>query len=163
MDAHPLAPAPSEPFSWANSRHRAEWQFVRDPRCAGGARSQFHEQADEWGIVPDSADTAALLLSELVTNAYRHGAADARSAASDWITVRCFLAFGLLRIEVSDSASELPCPRDASADDVSGRGLALVTALADRCGAYPEPPGKTVWCELAVALHVTCDSAAPRR
>lgn len=163
MDTQPLAPTAPEPFSWANSRHRVEWQFVRDPRCAGGARLLLREHADEWGISPDSADAAVLLLSELVTNAYRHGAAVPVGASRDWITVRCFLAFGLLRMEVSDGSSALPCPRHASADDVSGRGLALVTALADRWGAYPEPAGKTVWCELAVVPAVTGDTAAPRR
>ncbi|MGA4545557.1 ATP-binding protein [Uniformispora flossi] len=168
MDAHPLALTAPAPFAWSKSRHQAEWQFVRDPRCAGGARLLLHEHADEWGIAADSADTAALLVSELVTNAYRYGAAVPASTSPDLITVRCFLAFGLLRIEVSDGATELPRPRHASPDDVSGRGLALVTALADRWGAYPAPAdcrsgtpaggGKTVWCELTVIVEAASGS-----
>ncbi|GAA4973030.1 ATP-binding protein [Yinghuangia aomiensis] len=170
MDAHPLALTAPEPFAWSKSRHQTEWQFIRDPRCAGGARLLLREAADEWGISADSADTAVLLVSELVTNAFRYGAAVSGSTSLDLISVRCFLAFGLLRIEVSDGTSELPCPRYASPEDVSGRGLALVTALADRWGAYPEPAGggghragKTVWCELTVALVVIGDTAAPPR
>jgi len=57
---------------------------------------------------------------------------------------------GVVRIDVHDSSpTPLPpgCHRDA--DDETGRGLAVVAALAESWGWQPEPPGKVVWCELS--------------
>ncbi|WP_371527520.1 hypothetical protein OG302_16660 [Streptomyces sp. NBC_01283] len=43
------------------------------PRSVGRARSLLSEQARAWKVPDDVADTAVLLLSELMTNAVRHG------------------------------------------------------------------------------------------
>ncbi|MGX4688725.1 ATP-binding protein [Streptomyces sp. JNUCC 63] len=63
-------------------------------------------------------------------------------------------AAGVLRIAVTDARGErLPSPVTDLAtppDDESGRGLLIVTALADRWGTEPYPPsGKTVWAEVS--------------
>jgi hypothetical protein len=57
-----------------------------------------------------------------------------------------------LRIEVTDARGDrLPVrPQKADADGESGRGLLLVTVLADAWGCEPHHPGgKTVWAECA--------------
>jgi anti-sigma regulatory factor (Ser/Thr protein kinase) len=89
---------------------------------------------------------AVLLLSELITNAYRH----AKVPAGREIRARCVLKADRLHSSVTDANDTLPSPRDASPDDESGRGLTLVAALADAWGAEPRPGGigKTVWFEL---------------
>ncbi|MGW1398744.1 ATP-binding protein [Streptomyces sp. NPDC002405] len=88
-----------------------------------------------------------LLLSELMTNAYRHAKAPGRE-----IRARCVLSEeGRLRVSVTDANDTLPTPREASPEDESGRGLALVETLANDWGAEPREAGigKTVWFELA--------------
>ncbi|MFI9319041.1 ATP-binding protein [Kitasatospora aureofaciens] len=127
-----------------------EWMFPRLPRSAGRARIRFLRLAFEWEVPVDSAETALILLSELVTNACRH----ARSPRDRMIGVRVLLpTSSLLRIEVSDANPELPTLRHAAPDDESGRGLELVAALATSWGAHPRGEGyigKTVWFELAL-------------
>lgn len=58
-----------------------------------------------------------------------------------------------LRIEVADVGLGSVRPRDPSDNDLRGRGLRIVAALADSWGVLPapQPPGKTVWAEFALA------------
>jgi two-component sensor histidine kinase len=91
----------------------------------------------------DVNDTAALLVTELVTNAARHAGGDLR--------VRAGLRTDTLLVEVSDVSPQLPELVGLPAwEDESGRGLVLVDALADRWGSDPLPTGKRVWFELSV-------------
>jgi hypothetical protein len=53
------------------------------------------------------------------------------------------------RVEVTDASTDGVAPRDATADEDSGRGLALVGNLARRWGVRAAPGGgKTVWFEV---------------
>ena len=85
-------------------------------------------------------DTAALLTSEVVTNAVLHG--------DGTVMVRAHTGGGRLRVEVQDDGEGVPALRDAARDDEGGRGLALVAALADDWGIEQVPGGKFVWFEL---------------
>jgi anti-sigma regulatory factor (Ser/Thr protein kinase) len=127
-----------------------EWQFSRHARSVSRARNLLREQATAWKIPDEVAETAALLLSELMTNAYRH----AKVSPGREIRARCALDADRLRVSVTDANDSLPEARQAGPDDESGRGLALVAALADRWGAGPREGGigKTVWFELAHPL-----------
>lgn len=125
-----------------------EWRLPHHARSVGRARALFREQAASWSIPQDVTDTAELLLSELMTNAYRH----AKAPAGREIWTRCALTDNRLRITVTDANNTLPTPSAACPDDESGRGLALVATLADdwgsqrrRCGI-----GKEVWFEVAL-------------
>ena len=58
-----------------------------------------------------------------------------------------------VRIEVHDDAFEPPRMGSFDPDATSGRGLALVDAMADRWGVEPDGPaqrGKRIWFELRV-------------
>ncbi|MFJ3301937.1 ATP-binding protein [Streptomyces sp. NPDC086549] len=56
---------------------------------------------------------------------------------------------GRTRIEVTDpDPRTLPVLLSATESEESGRGLALLDALADGWGVVQEPDRKTVWCEL---------------
>ena len=57
---------------------------------------------------------------------------------------------GTVRVAVEDTSSSHPVPRRASDGDRSGRGLALVTHLAERWGVDDLDVGKEVWFELRV-------------
>ncbi len=98
--------------------------------------------AVELGWV-DVADTVALLVSEVATNALVHGAGRVR--------VRVQPTTSGLRVEVHDEDSTLPSRRQATPLDEGGRGIALVDALSSGWGAETTPDGKTVWFEVAAA------------
>ncbi|WP_457460796.1 ATP-binding protein [Streptomyces sp. TE5632] len=114
----------------------------------GRARALFRGQAASWELPQDVTGTAELLLSELMTNAYRH----AKVPAGREIRARCELTDDRLRITVTDANDTLPSPATACPDDESGRGLALVETLADDWGAELRKSGvgKTVWFEVAL-------------
>jgi anti-sigma regulatory factor (Ser/Thr protein kinase) len=92
----------------------------------------------------DTLDTAALLTTELVSNAIR------QSREELVVTVR--LASGRMRVGVADSSHRRPQLVQVGSRDTSGRGLHLVEAMADRWGVEPDDRGlgKTVWFELDV-------------
>ncbi|MCZ4120644.1 ATP-binding protein [Streptomyces sp. H39-S7] len=125
-----------------------EWRLPPHPRSVGRARTLLREQSSSWRIPEDTAETAALLLSELMTNACRH----AHASPGREISARCTLRGSTLRVEISDAGGGRPVLLHPSPDDESGRGLALVAALANAWDSGPRPCGigKTVWFELTV-------------
>ncbi|MFE2434925.1 ATP-binding protein [Streptomyces sp. NPDC059409] len=123
----------------------AEWVFPAAPDAVRTARSLVRHTLREWEL--DSVvDFAALLVSELVTNALRH--------ATGPIGVRVVRgpagAAGILLVEVSDPLPDPPRERVAHPDDEDGRGLQLVASATRRWGTRPGEAGKTVWFELAL-------------
>ncbi|MBQ0911361.1 SpoIIE family protein phosphatase [Streptomyces sp. RM99] len=119
----------------------AAWRLARDPAEVGRARAAVREQLHDWGL-PHLADTAELLVSEVVTNAVRH----ARARPVDLRLVRA----DTLLCEVDDDDHDLPALRGAGPDDETGRGLRVVSALAREWGASRGRTGKTVWFELTL-------------
>jgi two-component sensor histidine kinase len=101
-------------------------------------RNLVHSLLGKWGLA-DSADTAALLASELVSNAIRY--------ASRPISVRFMLTDSLL-CEVHDDDHHLPVLSNPRPTEESGRGILLVSRLARRWGVSRIPTGKVVWFEL---------------
>jgi GAF domain-containing protein len=114
------------------------WTLRLDHREVARARELTRRQLGEWGLERLS-DTAELLVSELVTNAIR--------AASYEVELR-LMRVGKLLVEVSDDNHNLPQLQSAEADDVQGRGLALVSHLSRRWGTSRKAVGKVVWFEL---------------
>ncbi|MGY0024427.1 ATP-binding protein [Streptomyces sp. YJ-C3] len=126
-----------------------EWRLPRHARSVGRVRKLFREQAASWALPEDIKDAAELLLSELATNAYRHAKVPGREIRARAVLDR---EGGRLRLIVTDAdgTPPAPLPQAPAPGAESGRGLALVEALADTWGSEPRPcgPGKTVWCEL---------------
>lgn len=111
--------------------------------AVGAVRHRLRTALSRWGV-PELADTAELLSSELVTNALLH--------TGDGAVFDAVLSADLrLRIEVRDGAARLPGRRrDPEAEyATSGRGLMLVEALADDWGVQLRGDGKVTWFELA--------------
>ncbi|MFF2652456.1 ATP-binding protein [Streptomyces sp. NPDC058045] len=119
-------------------------QFPRHRRNVGRARETLRDQLAAWHVDGEVTDTAVLLLSELATNAVA-----AKAPRDREFRVRFELTGRELCLAVEDASDEKPAPRDAGPDDESGRGLALVSALADSWGVAPRTGvGKTVWARL---------------
>lgn len=118
-------------------------QWRREPRSVGAARRLLlrHLGAPDLKAL---ADTAELVVSELVTNAVRH----AHGPRDRLIQTRFErLPDATLRIEVHDANAARPVREEPSADAERGRGLALVDALTHgRWGVSErEGVGKCVW------------------
>ena len=98
---------------------------------------------DRWTVAP-VADTAELLVTELVANVVRH--------VGEPMTVRMTREAETIRFEVDDTSSRLPESREPDLAREGGRGLYLVATLASRWGTdvHRADPGKTVWFELDV-------------
>ncbi|WP_331725082.1 ATP-binding protein (plasmid) [Streptomyces jietaisiensis] len=125
------------------------------PTTARGAHSARHA-AERWLAAQrerpeaataddDDTATASLLIAELTANAAVHGRVRGRDAR-----LALTLTPTTLRIEVTDARGDRPPvrPSETDADGESGRGLLLVTSLADAWGCEPHHPGgKTVWAE----------------
>jgi anti-sigma regulatory factor (Ser/Thr protein kinase) len=93
---------------------------------------------------PAAAD-AVLLTSELVTNTLQH---TMTGAGGDFEVIACHGAAGL-RVTITDDGSRTaPALLPYSAQGTSGRGLALVGALAARWGHHGGERGRAVWFEL---------------
>jgi DNA-binding NarL/FixJ family response regulator len=121
----------------------ASQRFDQDAQTPRAARRFVTQALSGWGDDEDDlTDTVTLLVSELVTNAVLHAGSDVE------VSVR--LTPTAARIEVTDASGESIAPRDATIEEDSGRGLALVGSLAQRWGVRPAPGGgKTVWFEVS--------------
>jgi anti-sigma regulatory factor (Ser/Thr protein kinase) len=113
-----------------------------DRTAPSRARRFVSDALQAWGISSDTIADAVLLVSELVTNALLH----ARSAPSVEVTHRELV----IRCDVTDSSPLVPRRRHYANDAVTGRGMALVEALATRWGSERDGVGKRVWFELDV-------------
>jgi CheY-like chemotaxis protein len=108
-------------------------------QSAGRARRFVDETLRRWDC-GDLLDVVTLLVSETVTNAIVHAGSE--------VEVSVELRPETVRIEVYDSADIMPVPRDAADEDTSGRGMALIDAMASSWGVEPRPNGKSVWFEV---------------
>src|SRR5262245_29309153 len=102
----------------------------------------------EWNL-RDLADDAALIISELVTNAV---SASAILPDRPPVSLRLISGGRSLRIEVQDhSPADLRPAAEASDDTEHGRGLVVVAALSTRRGSERTARNrKTVWAELRI-------------
>ncbi|MFJ9562399.1 SpoIIE family protein phosphatase [Streptomyces fuscichromogenes] len=113
------------------------WEIEARDRMVGRARELTARQLARWGLA-EASFTTELIVSELVTNALRYGGAP--------ITLRLIRDRKLI-CEVSDASSTSPHVRRAQDTDEGGRGLYLITQLAQNWGTRYGDRGKTIWAE----------------
>ncbi|MFI7386099.1 ATP-binding protein [Streptomyces sp. NPDC049813] len=125
------------------------FQLPHDPRAPGIARAALRSVLEAYGWA-ELGDTAALLATELLTNAHRHTAGSyALSIGPGAMDAH------RLRVAVWDGDPKVPpgfgrCLPSADVAAEGGRGLFLVRAYADDWGAYALPApasGKLLWAE----------------
>ena len=113
-----------------------------DADTASEVRAHLAEAASSLRLGRDALDDIALIATELITNSLRAGASElevsVRPAASG------------LQLRVRDDAPGMPLVVAAGSDDISGRGLMIVDAVAVEWGFDPLPGGgKVVWATVA--------------
>ena len=109
--------------------------FAPDVAAVREARFFVVRAVTTWDV--GDAEHAALLTSELATNAVIH----AGSAFS--VTVQRI--DGGVRVDVADSSAQVPRRRSYSYLSGTGRGLGLVEDVAEAWGVDTRPGGKSVW------------------
>lgn len=114
-------------------------RFAADLKSVRAARRFVSEVLQGWGCTAID-DSATLLVSELVTNAIVH--------AHSTVELAVHLRSERVRVEVIDAAREHVRRRDAKDDEQSGRGMALIEALAVAWGVDSLLSGKSVWFEM---------------
>ena len=107
-------------------------ELAPDPTSPRRARAFIAMTLQEWGC-DRVQDVAALLVDEVVTNAVNHVQATA--------VLRARYQDGRVEVRVEDKSDALPMLKQADPDEESGRGLMLVSALADRWGVEPLADG----------------------
>ncbi|MCB5909756.1 SpoIIE family protein phosphatase [Streptomyces sp. SF28] len=117
-----------------------DWNLAPEARSVARARELARDQLTDWGLEA-LVDTTELLVSELVTNALRHGHGEIRLRLLRDRSLVC---------EVWDADLAQPRRRRARDTDEGGRGLQLVGLLSSGWGSRRTPRGKTVWFELAL-------------
>ena len=135
---------PTDPVRTDDSSDMAMAVLARETRSASVARSWLRGFLDEAGIPEPVQADAALVISELVTNALRHGLGE--------IVARATIGGdGHVDVSVTDSGAEQPelqAARPASASAASG--LHVVAQVSDEWGVAQFPGGKTVWARIAI-------------
>ncbi|MCD9879561.1 ATP-binding protein [Streptomyces guryensis] len=118
------------------------------PGAVSAVRRHIRTILTDWNLAADITEDVLLVASELLTNAIVHALPPATLSLSRSEVDRC----GAVRVEVTDRGPVAPAGLSASAldPDEHGRGLAIVTALATRCGVLVQPGGTSRWAELQV-------------
>jgi len=117
----------------------------REAESVADARSWLSSFLRDQHVAPSASGDAVLIISELVTNALRHGLGEivARTALTDG---------GVLYLSVTDSGDELPELQPVDPSRLGGVGLHIVDRLSSQWGISPFPGGKTVWATMSGPL-----------
>nr|WP_052708625.1 ATP-binding protein [Streptomyces sp. WMMB 714] len=124
-------------------------RFRSTPRGARLARRLVAKRLEQWHYPPgtDAHQSMVSIAAELCANAVRHGHVPGRD-----FRLCLTVSSTTLRVEVTDTRGERrPKPRSSACDAENGRGLLIVSMLADRWAVLAHPPsqpGKTVWAEV---------------
>jgi anti-sigma regulatory factor (Ser/Thr protein kinase) len=135
-----------EPVMWGTAVWMTKADLILAPstQAPSKARQLLAEVLDDRSG-SEALARAQLALSEVITNAVRHGGANGAGE----ITLHLERTDDLLSVRVVQPGPPPPRPSIASMPDpwaTSGYGLGIVDAIADRWGVHLDPP--SVWFEL---------------
>ncbi|CAL9425512.1 hypothetical protein SUDANB176_01946 [Streptomyces sp. enrichment culture] len=142
----------------AAAERRFRFELAAHPGSPAQARRLTRARLTGWSVCEDTCDTAALVVSELVTNAIVH-------TASSHIVCELHDGEDLVRIAVRDEGCAPGQPRANTRqrpEEEHGRGLLLVDALSHAWGAHEHGPGLLVWADLPRKADTPRDPAEPR-
>ncbi len=128
--------AVAELEAWDSNETIHEFEIPSDVHAPGTGRNLVRSVATDFPRIDD----VLLALSELTANALNHGGGPRRIAAA--------VSREAIAIEITDAAPAiLPTVLPLGGIGVSGRGMAIVNAIADHWGVTTHSATKTVWCE----------------
>ncbi len=119
-------------------------RFAAAPASVANARRFVLEAVG--GAGQEARERVELMVSELAANCVVHAATD--------FEVSVFRSAGFVRVEVTDASDGQPSVKWPDPLQPKGRGLQIVSALADEWGVLPSTggiPGKMVWFTLELA------------
>ncbi|WP_060905093.1 ATP-binding protein [Streptomyces scabiei] len=124
------------------SRQPWDLTFTADPEEVAALRRLMRLHLGLWGV-HEVVDGAQICVSELVSNVITHVGHGTPTKLAVSMSGTC------LRIEVHDPDTRaLPTLLAVGSDSETGRGMALVDAVADRWGVQLRGGRKVTWCEL---------------
>ena len=141
-------PKAAEEYDGVTEQHKSMTLAANDsaPRVA---RSFTRDVLTAWGL-EDMMDQAVLIVSELTTNAERHGrrsedgedtSSGSPDKASEEITLTLAVQADVVAIDVEDNSPYAPIQQIPGQYATSGRGLCLVSAMADSWTTRPTADG----------------------
>ncbi len=144
-----LLPAPGQadsPAGAAVCQPAATRAFSAHPESVRAGRDFTRSVLRRWDLV-GLIDAAGLVVSELLTNAFQHGLASARTPAAERLVRLKLLAQPpLVMCLVSDPGVRIPVLREPDLTAERGRGLQVVEACSVRWGWHLlDGGGKIVW------------------
>ncbi|WP_343243810.1 ATP-binding protein [Streptomyces sp. SID13726] len=141
----------------AAARRRFRFELAAHPGSPAQARRLTRARLTFWSVCEDTCDSAALVVSELVTNAIVH-------TASSRVVCELHDDDDLVRIAVRDEgcAAGEPHPASQRDEEEHGRGLLLVDSLCHAWGAHEHGPGLLVWAELPRKADAPREDTGPR-
>jgi anti-sigma regulatory factor (Ser/Thr protein kinase) len=124
--------------AWETEETIHEFEIPSDVHAPGTGRNLVRSVAADFPRIDD----VLLALSELTANALNHGGGPRRIAAA--------VSREAIAIEITDAApGTLPIVLPLGGIGISGRGMAIVNAIADHWGVTTQSATKTVWCEFS--------------
>jgi hypothetical protein len=151
----PAAASPAAP-GWMRFPRVALRTPGTEPGSISAARKFATLTLQRWGVVDRESDVS-VVVSELLSNAVRHGLSPLAAPTGQpgpgrpmpgWPIRLGLLHTGpRLMCAVADPSEALPVPREPLWLEESGRGLHVIASLSDQWGscAAPSQPGKVVW------------------
>jgi hypothetical protein len=162
----PLWPEPG-PRGWTCFPRVAIRSPGVNPRPARAARDFAVATLQRWGAAGRTEDVA-IVVSELVTNAFRHALPDSGETQPGSLVRLGLLQPGpCVLCAVADPSRTAPVAKEADLLAETGRGLRVVGALADTWGyTPPNDMGKVVWAMFSTdpgAVSVLPSACSPGR
>jgi anti-sigma regulatory factor (Ser/Thr protein kinase) len=118
----------------------------------GVARRRLVSDLLEAGIYGSTVTDAAIVISELLSNALRH----AKPLPGSSIRVAWHLDAGSVHVSVCDGGGPTrPELGEPTQSTTGGRGLRIVERLSRRWGTRSDDEGTTVWAEVEVRQMTT--------
>jgi anti-sigma regulatory factor (Ser/Thr protein kinase) len=125
---------------------RAVLQIPVSAASPRGARHAVAALLDLWRLTA-VADDAELVVSELITNAYRH------APGTVVYELEVLAHDDRVRISLTDGSAIRPIVAELNQDQPGGRGMRIIETLAHEWGAEDHQGGKRVWLDLLLPVE----------